>query len=225
MWMSWARGASGGIRRQASPRGMAVSSTNGARCVVRGNLTAQTTHHVPRTPLRPTPSLFTDPRIRAAYAEGAGIYRIVPAGVAIPRGVEELQRLVAWATRTSTPLVPRGSGSGMPGGAIGRGIIVDLSQGFHWVVPDWPGRTVWVGASVTGAQIADVARPFGLRLAPGPSSRPVATSGGMIATNAAGPRSVRCGSVRAWVEAVEIVGAGGEARRVDRKSTRLNSSH
>ena len=167
-------------------------------------------------PPSPVPGPITDTRIRAAYAECAGIYRIVPAGVAIPRGVEELQRLVAWATRTSTPLVPRGSGSGMPGGAIGRGIIVDLSQGFHWVVPDWPGRTVWVGASVTGAQIADVARPFGLRLAPDPSSGAFATSGGMIATNAAGPRSVRCGSVRAWVEAVEIVGADGEARRVTR---------
>src|SRR3989442_12731898 len=149
MWMSWARGGSGGIRRQASPRGMAVSSTNGARCVVRGNLTAQPTHHVPRTPLRPTPSLFTDPRIRAAYAEGAGIYRIVPAGVAIPRGVEELQRLVAWATRTSTPLVPRGPGGGMPGGAVGGGVIVDPSPGCHWGVPDWPGPPVWGGGAGT----------------------------------------------------------------------------
>src|SRR2546427_183782 len=41
-----------------------------------------------------TPALITDPRIRAAYSEGAGIYRIVPAGVAVPRGVEELQRSV-----------------------------------------------------------------------------------------------------------------------------------
>src|SRR2546430_13451636 len=104
----------------------------------------------------------------------------------------------------------------MPGGAVGRGIIVDLSQGYHWVVPDWPGRTVWVGASVTGAQIGDCARPRALRLAPDPSSGAFATSGGMIATNAAGPRSVRCGSVRAWVEAVEIVGTDGKARRVTR---------
>src|SRR2546430_14001869 len=38
----------------------------------------------------------------------------------------------------------------------------------------------------------------------------------MVATNAAGPRSVRCGSVRTWVEAIEIIGADGEARRVKR---------
>src|SRR5207253_9032620 len=108
----------------------------------------------------------------------------------------------------------------MPGGAVGRGIIVDLSQGFHWVVPDWPGRTVWVGASVTGAQIGDCARPHGLRLAPDPSSGAFATSGGLTATNAAGPRSVRCGSVRAWVDAVEIVEADGTARRVTRGAGR-----
>jgi len=73
-----------------------------------------------------------------------------------------------------------------------------------------------VGASVTWAQVSDAARPFGLRLAPDPSSGAFATSGGMIATNAAGPRSVRCGSVRAWVDAVEIVEADGTARRVTR---------
>ena len=75
------------------------------------------------------PALLTDPRIRAAYTEGAGIYRIVPSAVAIPRGVEELQQLVRWAADTRTPLVPRGAGSGMSGGNVGRGVIVDLSQG------------------------------------------------------------------------------------------------
>src|SRR5205809_5768940 len=141
---------------------------------------------------------------------------MVPAGVALPRGVEELQRLVRWAADTATPLVPRGSGSGLPGGGVGWGVIADLSQGFHRVAPDWPHRTAWVGASVTWAQVSDAARPFGLRLAPDPSSGAFATSGGMIATNAAGPRSVRCGSVRAWVDAVEIVEADGTARRVTR---------
>src|SRR5207245_2264889 len=144
------------------------------------------------------------------------IYRIVPAGVALPRGVEELQALVRWAADTRTPLVPRGSGSGMPGGAVGRGVVVDLSSGFHWLAPDWAHRALWSGASATAAQIGDAARPFGLRLAPDPPSAAFAPSGGLTATNAAGPRSVRCGSVRAWVDAVEIVEADGTARRVTR---------
>src|SRR6266702_2986423 len=113
-------------------------------------------------------------------------------------------------------LVPRGAGSGMAGGSVGRGVIVDLSHGFRWTAPDWPRRTIWVGAAVTWADVNGAARPFGLRLPPDPSSGAFATSGGMVATNAAGPRSVRCGSVRSWVEAIEIIGTDGEARRVTR---------
>ena len=162
------------------------------------------------------PGLFTDARSRAAYSEGAGVQRIVPAAVAIPRGVEELQRILGWAVDTGTALIPRGAGSGMAGGSVGGGVIVDLTQGFRWTAPDWPHRTIWVGAAVTWAEVNEAARPFGLRLPPDPSSGAFATSGGMVATNAAGPRSGRCGSVRNWVEAIEIVGADGEARRVKR---------
>jgi len=173
-----------------------------------------TTHRAPC--LSPTPNLLTDLRIRAAYSEGAGIYRIVPGAVALPRGVEELQQLVRWAGATGTALVPRGAGSGMAGGSVGRGVVVDLSQGFHWTAPDWPRRRLWAGASVTWAEVTAAARPFGLRLPPDPSSGPFATSGGMVATNAAGPRSVRCGSVRSWIEAVEVIEADGTARRIIR---------
>lgn len=163
-----------------------------------------------------TPTLFTDPRIRSAYAEGAGIYRIVPSAVAIPGSVDALRRLVRWAAATETPLVPRGSGSGMPGGNVGRGVIVDLSQCFGGVTVDRERRIARAGASATWAQVNDDARRSGLRLPPDPSSGAFATSGGMVATNAAGPRSVRYGSVRRWVEAVEVVGADGEARWIKR---------
>jgi FAD/FMN-containing dehydrogenase len=188
---------------------------NGARDVVRGNFFA-VTHHDARTLTTPPAAVLTDPRIRAAYAEGAGIYRIVPAAVAAPRGIEQLQELVRWANGTQTPLVPRGAGSGMPGGNVGHGVVVDLSLGFGWLAPNWRKRTVWTGASVTWAELSEAARPFGLRLPPDPSSGAFATSGGMAATNAAGPRSVRWGSVRNWIEAVEIVEADGTTRRVER---------
>jgi len=167
-------------------------------------------------PPAPVCGLQTDARVRAAYAEGAGIYRIVPSAVAVPRGVAELEQLVRWAAGTGTPLVPRGAGSGMAGGNVGRGVVADLSQGFPGIAPDWPRRTVWVGASVTWAAVCQAARPFGLRLPPDPSSGAFATSGGMVATNAAGPRSVSAGSVRPWVEALEIIEAEGTTRRVRR---------
>src|SRR5918995_4996214 len=70
----------------------------------------------------------TDPRARAAYAEAAGIYRILPRAVCLPADAPDLQRLVCWAADQRVPLIPRGAGSGMGGGNVGEGVIVDLTR-------------------------------------------------------------------------------------------------
>jgi FAD/FMN-containing dehydrogenase len=158
--------------------------------------------------------LVTDARVRAAYAEGAGIYRILPAAVAIPENQDDVVALVRQARESKLALIPRGAGSGMPGGNVGNGVIVDLSTGFSDLVIDPRSRTARAGASVTWAEVTDAAKPYGLRLPPDPSSGAFATSGGMVATNAAGPRTVRYGSVRPWVEALEVVDADGNVRIV-----------
>ncbi|HXJ31257.1 MAG TPA: FAD-binding oxidoreductase, partial [Gemmatimonadales bacterium] len=160
--------------------------------------------------------VHTDPRVRAAYAEGGGIYRIIPTAVAIPETVTDVQELVRRAEGAGTPLVPRGAGSGMPGGNVGSGCVIDLSQSFRALTIDSERRTATAGASVTWAQLNDAARAHGLRLPPDPSSGPFATCGGMVSTNAAGPRTVRYGSVRPWVEAIEVVGSSGERRWIRR---------
>jgi FAD/FMN-containing dehydrogenase len=162
------------------------------------------------------PPVDRDLRTRAAYSEAAGIHRIVPAGVAVPRSPEEVRDLVRWAAESGATLVPRGAGSAMPGNAVGTGIVVDMSQGFHRLDVDPRRRVARTGASVTWAALAAAAREHGLRLPPDPSSGAFATAGGMVATNAAGPRSVRYGSVRPWVAGLEVVGADGEARWVRR---------
>ena len=68
----------------------------------------------------------TDSPARAAYAEGAGIFRIVPEGVVVPSTTRALSTLVTWAAANRVPLVPRGAGSGMTGGNLGAGVVVDL---------------------------------------------------------------------------------------------------
>ncbi len=161
-------------------------------------------------------SASTDPRVRAAYAEGGGIYRIIPVAVAIPEAAPDVEELVWQAERDGAALVPRGAGSGMPGGNVGRGRIIDLSQSFRTLQIDPQRRLATAGTSVTWAQLNDAAHGHGLRLPPDPSSGPFATCGGMVSTNAAGPRTVRYGSVRPWVEAVEVVGSGGERRWIRR---------
>lgn len=158
----------------------------------------------------PRPPVRTDLRARAAYAEGAGVYRIVPQAVACPGTTEELQGLVRWAARSGLPLTPRGAGSGMGGGNVGHGLVVDLTRlDGGPLMLDGAGRA-HAGAAVTWGEIDHQARGMGMRILPDPSSGRWATVGGMIATNAAGPRSVRYGATRAWVEAATIVTADGE---------------
>src|SRR5688572_13415454 len=70
----------------------------------------------------------SDHRARAAYAEAAGIYRILPAAVCLPADPADVALLVRWAAETRTTLVPRGAGSAMAGGNVGDGVVVDLTR-------------------------------------------------------------------------------------------------
>ena len=158
------------------------------------------------------PALLTDARARAAYSEGAGIYRVIPEAVAVPRDRDELAGCLRWAVRQARALILRGAGSGMPGGNVGRGVLLDLSRGFDTLELEPQRRIARAGASVTWAQVNRAARVYGLRLPPDPSSGSFATSGGMASTNAAGPRTVRYGSVRPWIAGVEVLGPDGESR-------------
>src|SRR5919205_1198636 len=69
-----------------------------------------------------------DPRACAAYAEAAGIYRILPRAVCLPRDEDDLISLARWAAQEGVPLIPRGAGSAMGGGNVGDGVVVDLSR-------------------------------------------------------------------------------------------------
>ncbi len=165
----------------------------------------------PTTPPPAVRGVFrTDERARAAFAEGAGIYRIIPAAVAVPADAGDVATLVAWAREHRVPLVPRGAGSGMGGGNVGSGLVVDLTGVNADRLAVWPDRQVAVtGAAVTYGALSAAAADHGLRLPPDPSSGRWATLGGMVACNAAGARSVRYGSVRPWVRGVQVMTADG----------------
>lgn len=169
---------------------------------------------LPPPPIR---GLFrTDHRARAAYAEGAGIFRILPSAVGVPRDREDVASLVHWASAHRVALVPRGAGSAMGGGNVGDGVVVDLTALPRRLEVDGGTRRARASASVTLAELNIGADRAGLRLPPDPSSGRWATLGGMLSTNAAGARSVRYGSVRRWVEAVELITADGQVTELRR---------
>ncbi len=145
----------------------------------------------------------------SAYSEGAGPYRVVPAAVAIPADREDLVTLVRHAGEQGTALVPRGAGSGMPGGNVGRGVVLDLQRLTRPFFVSERGSAT-VGAAVGWASLNEAAAAHGLRLPPDPSSGAFCTVGGMAATNAAGARSLRYGSIRPWVRGLELVTADGQ---------------
>ncbi len=152
-----------------------------------------------------------DLRARAAYAEGAGIFRVLPALVARPATVAELRALVRWAGEAGCSITARGAGSGMAGGNVGDGLLVDLTalEGAPLAI-DAANHRAWCGAAVTIDQLNAAARSAGLRMPVRPSSGRWATAGGVVATNASGAMSYRAGSVRPWVEGLSVMTGEGD---------------
>lgn len=159
-----------------------------------------------------------DAEARAVYSEAAGIASVMPHAVAVPVDADDVVTLVRWAARENAPLIPRGSGSSMAGGAIGDGVIVDLSR-LTWLEAVDPERhSVRCGPGVLRNQLDSAARAAGLRFPVDPSSGAFCTVGGMASTNAAGARTLRYGSMRAWVNALDCVFADGSRAWVRRGS-------
>ena len=157
-----------------------------------------------------------DDAARAVYSEAAGIQRILPRAVAVPADADDVATLVRWAAQTTTPLVPRGSGSSMAGGAIGDGVIVDLSRLEAIGEVDAESRSIRVGPGAVLGAVNARTLANGLRFPVDPSSWSFCTLGGMASTNAAGARTVRVGSTRPWIRALDCVfadGSRGEVRR------------
>lgn len=147
----------------------------------------------------------TDDVARAVYAEAAGIGRAMPRAVAVPADAEDVASIVRWARDSGHAVIPRGSGSGMAGGAIGSGIVLDLSRLRRLDEPDADRRFVRAEVGVLRGEIQRRAATVGLRFPVDPSSGEFCTVGGMVGTNAAGPHSLKHGSMRPWVIALDCV--------------------
>lgn len=169
-------------------------------------------------PLRP-PSEFRgvfrdDLLARAVYAEAAGIARATPLAIAVPVDAADVIALARWSHETLTPLIPRGSGSSMSGGAVGNGVIVDLGR-LDTIGPVADGH-IMVGPGAIRSRVDAAAARAGLRFPVDPSSGAFCTIGGMTATNAAGAHSLRHGSMRPWVTALDCVFADGRREVIRR---------
>lgn len=152
--------------------------------------------------------LRCDPLAIAMYADDASLYHIPPLAVAFPRCVEDVVALARYADHANLSLIPRGAGTGVAGGALGGGIIVDFSRHMHRI-ERVDAETVRVQPGVVRSRLNRVLAKHGRYFPPDPSNTDVTTVGGMLAMDAAGSHSVRVGSMRDHVQSIEMVLADG----------------
>src|SRR5438552_4996526 len=124
---------------------------------------------------------------RQLYATDASIYQIEPVGVAFPRNTRQASAIIAAAAQAGVPVIPRGAGTGLVGGAIGEGLVVDFSRHNRQITElNLANRTVRVGAGVVLDQLNAFLKPHGFCFGPDVATSSRATLGGMIANNSSG---------------------------------------
>jgi FAD/FMN-containing dehydrogenase len=164
-----------------------------------------------------------DDLTRSLYATDASIYRIEPTAVAFPRSATEAAAVIREAADIGVSVIPRGAGSGLAGGCIGDGLVVEFARHNRGIAElDLERKTVRVGAGVVLDQLNDFVRPHGLWFGPDVATSSRATLGGMIANNSSGAHAPVYGTTADHVEALEVVLADGTIAVVGRDSDGLS---
>lgn len=168
--------------------------------------------------------LVTDPEVLASYCRDQAAPALVPAGtpaaVVRPRTTQEVQRAVAAAAAHGVPVVPRGAGSGLSGGAnaIDGCLVVSLERMTDVVELDGASLLATVQPGLVNVQLREAAEREGLFYAPDPASYEFSTIGGNIATNAGGLCCVKYGVTRDALLGLEVVLADGRAVHLGRRA-------
>ncbi len=159
----------------------------------------------------------TDPVERETYAsDGLPTLHLVPAAVILPGSREELVRVVRILHHFRIPFVPRGAGTGLSGGALGKeeSVVISLMRLNRILEIDAVNRLARVEPGVVNARLSEAARPHGLQYAPDPSSQTACTIGGNVAENAGGPHCLKYGVTSNHILELEVVLPCGDVVRL-----------
>ncbi len=143
-----------------------------------------------------------------SYAyDGTPLLQQLPEAVVIPETTEQISAILRLANREGFPVVPRGSGTGLSGGAIPvRGSVVILMSDWNQILEiDKANLTAWVQPGVRTQDFQRAAQEQGLFYPPDPGSQAICTIGGNVAENAGGLRGLKYGVTRDYVMGVEMV--------------------
>lgn len=165
----------------------------------------------------PDGTVIVDADVAAAYSRdrtdvlAAG----APLAVVSARSTDDVARAMAWAHAHDVPVVTRGAGTGLSGGATATPgcLVVSLARMNRILSIEPDDFVARVEAGVINGDLDRAAKPHGLMYAPDPSSMDISTIGGNIATNAGGLRCVKYGVTRNSVRSLTVVLADGRVLR------------
>ncbi|MCC6169812.1 MAG: FAD-binding protein [Caldilineaceae bacterium] len=160
--------------------------------------------------------LTLDPVEMITYEVDAGYDRGRPDGVFFPDSREDVQRLVQWASRAHVPLVARGAGTGLSGGAVAEqgGIVISFARMGRVVELDPHGRRARVEVGVVNLALDALVKEVGLYYPPDPSSGRSSLIGGNLGENAGGPHCFKYGVTTNYITGLDVVLADGRAVRL-----------
>ena len=151
---------------------------------------------------------------RGRYATDASIYQIEPIGVVVPRGPEDVVRAIQIARDAGVPILPRGGGTSQCGQTVGEALVVDVSKHLDQVLDFDPlVRRVTVQPGLVLDRLNAFLKPHNLMFPVDVSTSSRATLGGMAGNNSCGARSIRYGTMRANVRAIDAILADGSQAR------------
>jgi FAD/FMN-containing dehydrogenase/Fe-S oxidoreductase len=154
--------------------------------------------------------LYLDKTMRTLYATDASAYREMPQAVAVPKTIEDIKKLIAFARKEKTSLIPRTAGTSLAGQVVGKGIIVDVSKYFTNILElNVPERWVRVQPGVIRDELNLFLKPHGLLFGPETSTANRAMIGGMVGNNSCGSNSIVYRSTREHLLEVKVLLSDG----------------
>jgi D-lactate dehydrogenase (cytochrome) len=160
-------------------------------------------------------ALLTDPVELIPYELDGSLGVGIPEAVALPSDQEQVLSIVRWASEHRVPIVPRGAGTGLSGGAVATrgGLVVSMARMKKVVEIDENGRSVVVEPGIVHLDLDEFVKTFGLYYPPDPASGRSATLGGNLAENAGGPHCFKYGVTTNYVTGLNVVLADGRLIR------------
>ena len=156
--------------------------------------------------------LFHDEEIIPYECDGLSAYRQSPMVVLLPNTVEQVQSILQFCYENRVPVVARGAGTGLSGGALPNqeGILLSLARFNQILAIDLDNQTARVQPGVTNLGISDAVKKHGLYYAPDPSSQIACTIGGNVAENSGGVHCLKYGLTVHNVLSVDVITIEGE---------------